>query len=88
MDTKGSDLSYTLKWTKLYKSPFVEEDKAKEGEYVGKGPEKVMIFDGKEVVDVEAKDILLGDSANARAGHQNGLSRAANIRSTCSNCVL
>lgn len=71
METKGSDLAYTLKWAKLHKS-LVEEDKSKEGEYVGGGPEKIMVFDGKDVVDVAAKDILLGDSANARANHQNG----------------
>lgn len=71
METKGADLAYTLKWTKLHKA-FVEEDKPKEGEYVGGGPEKIMVFDGKDVVDVEAKDILLGDSATTKAGLQNG----------------
>lgn len=72
VETKNNDFGVCLKWAKLVKSPLGEEDKGQVGQYVGGGPEKVMIFEGKDVVDVGAQQIALGGGATTPAAQQNG----------------
>ncbi|KAI5784584.1 hypothetical protein EDC01DRAFT_618501, partial [Geopyxis carbonaria] len=73
-DTK-SDLACTLKWTKLMKAPFGENDeKHKVGDYIGGGSEKVMIFGDKDVVDIQSSGVILSDTETSQATQQNGVS--------------
>jgi PAB1-binding protein PBP1 len=76
-DTKSHDLGASLKWVKLHKAaPGDNEEKEKEGQYVGGGQEKSMVFEPKDLVDIFAEKVQLGDAgASGPAAHQqNGKS--------------
>lgn len=72
VDSRSNDFGVCLKWAKLAKSPLGEEDKGQVGQFVGGGTEKTMIFEGKDVVDVQAKGVLLGGTDAPATSHTNG----------------
>lgn len=64
-----------MKWVKLVRGPLGDngEDKVEEGEYVGGGPEKTMVFENKDLVDILAERIVLGE-IEGPTNQQNGIS--------------
>jgi hypothetical protein len=55
---------------KLLKAGLGDEEKAKEGEYVGGSNDKVMIFEQKDVVEIAAQKVTF--ESEVVATHQNG----------------
>lgn len=76
-DTKAHDLGAALKWAKLHKSaPGDTEEKEKEGQFVGGGPEKSMMIEAKDLVEIFSEKVPLGDAAaSGPTFQQNGKSR-------------
>lgn len=64
-----------MKWVRLVRGPLGDngDDKVEEGEYVGGGPEKTMVFEPKDLVDIFAEKVILGE-AEGPANYQNGIS--------------
>lgn len=62
-----------MKWVRLVRAPLGDngDDKVEEGEYVGGGPEKIMIFEPRDLVDIFAEKIILGEPEGP-TNHQNG----------------
>ncbi|KAL7269915.1 poly(A)-binding protein binding protein [Rhizina undulata] len=74
-DPRHSDLGVAVKWARQVRGPFGDsgEEKIKEGAYVGGGPEKAMIFEQKDLVDIFAEKVVLGESETSTpANQQNG----------------
>ncbi|CCX10457.1 Similar to PAB1-binding protein 1; acc. no. P53297 [Pyronema omphalodes CBS 100304] len=67
------DISVVLKQAKLLRAdPSDSEEKAKEGEYVGGGADKVMIFEAKDFVDLAANAVPFEPEVTAAGPQQNG----------------
>lgn len=64
-----------MKWVKLVRGPLGDnsEDKVEEGEHVGGGLEKTMVFEPKDLAEIFAEKVVLGE-AEGPANHQNGKS--------------
>lgn len=62
-----------MKWVRLVRGPLGDngDEKAEEGEYVGGGPEKTMIFEPKDLVDIFSEKVVLGE-VEGPVNHQNG----------------
>lgn len=62
-----------MKWVRLVRGPLGDngDDKVEEGEYVGGGPEKTMVFEPRDLVDIFAEKVVLGE-AEGPVNHQNG----------------
>lgn len=74
-DPRNNDIGATLKSVKLLKSGFGDtEEKSKEGEFVGGGKDKIMVFEQKDVVDIAAQNINLGVDTPTSSSQQNGIS--------------
>lgn len=74
-DTKNHDLGVAMKWVRLVRAPLGDnsDEKVEEGEYVGGGPEKTMIFEPKDLVDIFAERVPLGDEESQQhSTNQNG----------------
>ncbi|CUS13435.1 unnamed protein product [Tuber aestivum] len=80
-DTKSHDLGATMKWVRQVRTPLGDSDeRVEEGEYVGGGLEKAMVFEPKDLVDIFAERIALGeDETQLQSAHQNG-APAGNFR--------
>ncbi|KAH0613273.1 uncharacterized protein H6S33_009653 [Morchella sextelata] len=74
-DAKNHDIGVVMKWVKLVRAPLGDSgDGVEEGDHVGGGPEKTMIFEPRDLVDIFAEKIALGE-AEGHANHQNGTFR-------------
>lgn len=63
-----------MKWVKLVRAPLGDSgDGLEEGDHVGGGPEKTMLFEPRDLVDIFAEKIAFGE-AEGHANHQNGKS--------------
>lgn len=74
-DTKSHDLGATMKWVRQVRTPLGDnsDERVEEGEYVGGGLEKAMIFEPKDLVDIFAERIALGeDETQSQSVHPNG----------------
>lgn len=75
------DISVVLKQAKLLRAdPSDSEEKAKEGEYVGGGADKVMIFEAKDFVDLAANAVPFEPEVTAAGPQQNGTIFATNVK--------
>lgn len=72
-DTKTHDIGVAMKWVRLVRGPLGDngDDKVEEGEYVGGGPEKTMVFEPRDLVDIFAEKVVLGETEGP-VNHQNG----------------
>lgn len=68
-DPRNNNLGISLKWVKLLKAA-PGEDKSKEGQFFGGGPEKVVVFEQTDVVEVQANGLTFG--VDAPGASQNG----------------
>jgi hypothetical protein len=72
-DPRNHDLGVSLKRVKLLKAGLGDnEEKAKEGEYIGGGNDKVMIFEQKDVVEIAAQKVVFEAETPNPTTHQNG----------------
>ncbi|KAG0634535.1 hypothetical protein HOY80DRAFT_518956 [Tuber brumale] len=81
-DTKSHDLGATMKWVRQVRTPLGDnsDERVEEGEYVGGGLEKAMVFEPKDLVDIFAEKIALGeDETQSQSAHLNG-APAGNFR--------
>ncbi|CAZ86354.1 unnamed protein product [Tuber melanosporum] len=81
-DTKSHDLGATMKWVRQVRTPLGDnsDERVDEVEYVGGGLEKTMVFEPKDLVDIFAEKIALGeDEIQSQSAHQNG-APAGNFR--------
>lgn len=74
-----------MKWVRLVRGPLGDngEEKVEEGEYVGGGSEKTMVFEPKDLVDIFAEKVVLGE-AEFPVNYQNGKS----VLCTCSRVLF
>ncbi|KAF8544066.1 hypothetical protein BDD12DRAFT_725027 [Trichophaea hybrida] len=74
-DPRNHDLGVSLKQVQLLKpGPGDSDEKTKEGEYLGGGKEKVLVFEPKDVVEVAAQKVYFENEAPNSGTQQNGLS--------------
>ncbi|KAF3936465.1 hypothetical protein ABW19_dt0207485 [Dactylella cylindrospora] len=65
----NGDMGCVLKFAKQVRGPQGEEDQVASG-YVGGGPEKTLIIEGKDLMDLEVPDVVL--EASEAGPNQNG----------------
>lgn len=79
--TAQNDLGCILKWAKQIRGASGNEEvnNALSGGYIGGGPDKTVIFESKDLVEIHAEKVALGDSDIVKSG-QNGKYRALPYR--------
>ena len=74
-DPRNNDLGVVIESAKLVRVAIGEsEEKGKEGQFVGGGKKSVMVFEGKDVVDLQASGVNLDVDVPEAGPHQNGTS--------------
>lgn len=89
VDTKSHDLGVSLKFAKLVKAGLGDmEEKGKDGGLAEAVCEQTIVFEAKDVVELAADDIKLGDSEVIGAPQTNGEASGPNCPTISTDFLL